>query len=110
MSTIEEKIERYKEAKRRGEWEARASEPPLARRVAEARDEIAEGVERRVHEAKRAARHGKFAIEDGIDDLKLRVRRRPAASLAIAFVAGGVAALTTRLLLRLRRRRRIEQS
>jgi hypothetical protein len=100
---VEEKRRSRQEGDLRGGAHGRVTYRPFVRRINRVREALADRAERRIHDARRMARHGTFAVEDGLDGVILRIRRDPATAVAIAFVAGGVAALTTSLLIRARR-------
>ena len=70
---------------------APAGDGALAARVNRVKQNLADEAERRVRDVKRMARKGKFALEDGVDEVALRVRKNPGQALAIAFAAGALA-------------------
>lgn len=66
----------------------RAGDGAIAARLNRVKEHLADEAERRVHHVKRMARNGRFAIEDGVGGVTLRVRKNPGKALAIAFAAG----------------------
>jgi len=103
MPMVEESVERLEEAGRRGGEYVRAAYRPIAREMNRLRGEIADRAERRAKDARRLARRGKVALDHGIDDVELRIRRNPGAAVAIAFLAGSIATLGMTLFFRRRR-------
>lgn len=65
---------------------------------------VTDGIEQRVHDARRAARKQMNRAEDTVDAAASSVRRHPFRSIAVAFAAGGAVTLLALATARLRRR------
>ena len=88
--------------------EAKARATPMGdgamvARVNRVKQSLVDQAERRVRDVKRMARKGQFALEDGVDEVALRVRKHPGTSLAVAFAAGTLAGAVVAFSLRRRR-------
>ena len=101
MPTVEEYVEERTE--RRGNGAKASPTSPIAERVSRLRENLSNAAESKARDAKRLARKGRFAVEDRIDEVALRVRRNPGAALAIAFAVGSLSGLLGGLMLRRRR-------
>lgn len=102
MTTVEEHVEERTE--RRGNGAKAAAKSPIAERVNRVRENLSNAAESTARDVKRLARKGQFAVEDRIDEVALRVRRKPGTALAIAFAVGSLSGLFAGLMLRRRRR------
>lgn len=101
MPTVEEYVEERTE--RRGNGGKAPAEGPITERVNHVRESLGGAAERKVRDLKRLARKGRFAVEDRIDEVALRVRRNPGAALGIAFAVGSLGGLLAGVMLRRRR-------
>ena len=92
MSAVEERVR-----------EAPRGDGAMIDRVHRVQQHLIDQAERRVRDVKRLARKGQFALEDGVDEVALQVRRRPGTSLAVAFAVGTLAGAVVAFSLRRRR-------
>ena len=56
--------------------------------VNKVKEEISETLEDGKIAAERLLKHGRYAVEDGVEEVVHQIKRKPVSSLAIAFVAG----------------------
>ena len=101
MPTAEEYVEERTE--RRADGGKAPAKSPVAERVNRVRENLRSAAESRARDVKRLARKGRFAVEDRIDGVALRVRRNPGTALAIAFAVGSLSGVLAGLMLRRRR-------
>ncbi len=62
----------------------------VEKRLGEAGAALCEGIETGKKSAGRALKRGRLAVEDGAAKAQRQIRRHPAGSIAISFVAGAV--------------------